>query len=206
MDIGTNNDYTQNFIPLEPEKVEQAPLATSEQEQYEATEKELRALKLWLFSENIRIETEKKKLQELQNRYLKERLQLQEEMRMLNSKISMAQQRLKQDEQFFDKKMEILKNGYAQLEQDRQAFEKEKEMERQRRKWQRMQDEEEEMASTGSFSVEHVSVLFAGVKNNLALKKRYKDLLKIFHPDNVAGDKSVVQEINREYERLKKEL
>jgi len=102
--------------------------------------------------------------------------------------------------------MEILKNGYAQLEQDRQAFEKEKEMERQRRKWQRMQDEEEEMASTGSFSVEHVSVLFAGVKNNLALKKRYKDLLKIFHPDNVAGDKSVVQEINREYERLKKEL
>ena len=48
--------------------------------------------------------------------------------------------------------------------------------------------------------------MFAGVKNTLALKKRYRDLLKIYHPDNLAGDKEVVQAINKEYERLKQQL
>ena len=47
--------------------------------------------------------------------------------------------------------------------------------------------------------------MFRGVKNPLALKKRYKDLIKIFHPDNVAGDKEMIQKINREYESLKHE-
>ena len=192
MDTGIQREQNQNFIPLDPEIV-------SEQEN---SEKELRALKLWLFSENIRIEGEKKKLQEMQNRYLKERIQLQEEMRILNSKISVAQQRLKQDEQFFDKKMQILKSGFAQLDLDRQAFEKERELER--RKWQRKQEETEE--SKSRFSIDDIGILFAGVKNHLALKKRYKDLIKIYHPDNLAGDKAVVQEINKEYERLKREL
>ena len=47
------------------------------------------------------------------------------------------------------------------------------------------------------------SVFFQGVHNPLSLKKRYKDLIKIFHPDNVAGDKDVIQRINKEYERLR---
>ena len=43
------------------------------------------------------------------------------------------------------------------------------------------------------------------MKSPLALKKRYKDLIKIFHPDNVAGDKEIIQRINREYETLKRD-
>ena len=42
------------------------------------------------------------------------------------------------------------------------------------------------------------------MRNELALKKRYKDLIKIYHPDNLDGDTGTIQEINREYERLKK--
>ncbi|MDE6737819.1 MAG: J domain-containing protein, partial [Lachnospiraceae bacterium] len=48
-----------------------------------------------------------------------------------------------------------------------------------------------------------VSVFFQGVSNPLSLKKRYKDLIKIFHPDNLSGDKEMIQRINREYESLK---
>ena len=48
------------------------------------------------------------------------------------------------------------------------------------------------------------AVLFRGANNPLALRKRYKDLLKIFHPDNLCGDGKLVQLINREYERRKK--
>lgn len=50
-----------------------------------------------------------------------------------------------------------------------------------------------------------ISVFFSGVKNSLTLKKRYKDLTKIYHPDNLAGDTEIIQRINREYERLKRE-
>ena len=165
----------------------------------EMGEKELRALKLWLFSENIRVQTEQKKLLEMRNHFLKERIQFQEEMKVLNQKVTAARQRLKQDEQFFEKKMEILKNGFSQLEADRKAFEREKEAFRRGK---------EDAARKGSrhFLPEEMELFFAGVKNQLALKKRYKDLLKIYHPDNLAGDKEMMQKISKEYEHLKKVL
>ncbi len=165
----------------------------------EMGDKELQALKLWLFSENIRVQTEQKKLLEMKNHFLKERMQFQEEMKILNQKVTAARQRLKQDEQFFDKKMEILKNGFSQLEADRKAFEKEKETFRHR-------TEETGRKKSLHFLPGERGVFFAGVKNQLALKKRYKDLLKIYHPDNLAGDKEMMQQISREYEHLKREL
>lgn len=160
----------------------------------EASEKELQALKIWLFSENIRIQGEQKKLLETENRLLKERMRFQEEMKILNQKVTAARQRLKQDEQFFEKKMEILKDGFSSLEEDRKAFEREKEAFRRRER------------DAEKLTTEHRGVFFAGVKNQLALKKRYKDLLKIYHPDNLAGDKEMMQHISREYESLKRML
>ena len=47
-------------------------------------------------------------------------------------------------------------------------------------------------------------MLFQGVNSQLALKKRYRDLLKMFHPDNVAGDAEMALVINRIYEELKR--
>lgn len=162
-------------------------------------EKELRALKLWLFGENVRVQAEQKKLLEMKNHFLKERVQFQEEMKMLNQKVTAARQRLRQDEQFFDKKMEILKNGFSQLEADRKAFEKEKAAFHRHK-------EDEERKSSRHFLLDEREVFFAGVKNQLALRKRYKDLLKIYHPDNLAGDKEMMQIISKEYEQLKKVL
>ena len=49
-------------------------------------------------------------------------------------------------------------------------------------------------------------MFFAGVSSELALKKRYKDLIKIYHPDNISGDTNTIQEINREYDELKDRL
>ena len=48
-------------------------------------------------------------------------------------------------------------------------------------------------------------LLFQGVKSQLALKKRYRDLLKMFHPDNIAGDHEMVLLINAAYEELREE-
>ena len=102
---------------------------------------------------------------------------------------------MKEDNQFFEKKMEILQSGFSQLDIDRRRLDKE---------WARLAAEKELLGERSVYDGGlDVSVFFQGVRNPLALKKRYKDLIKIFHPDNLAGDKDVIQSINREYEDLK---
>lgn len=44
--------------------------------------------------------------------------------------------------------------------------------------------------------------LFIGVSNAQELHKRYKDLLKIYHPDNQAGDTSMTQKIQTAYQNM----
>ena len=51
-----------------------------------------------------------------------------------------------------------------------------------------------------------MNVLFKGADSPLALKKRYKALMKIFHPDNMNGDDELVQWLNIEYSKLKQEM
>ena len=51
-------------------------------------------------------------------------------------------------------------------------------------------------------NAENVKIFFKGVEDTASLKKRYKALLKIYHPDNMHGDKELLQAINTEYERL----
>lgn len=158
---------------------------------------ELQELKAWLFRENIRLATKAKELEQMQEKILQEKMQFQEEMKVLNHKISSEQQRLRQDSQFFAKKLEILQNGFQQLDIDRRRLDKE---------WARLAAEKELLEEHSVYEgVSEVSVFFHGVKNPLALKKRYKDLTKIFHPDNLAGDTQIIQKINREYENLKRE-
>ena len=161
------------------------------------SEDDLQDLNAWLFQENIRLVTAQKELECLQEKFLKEKIQFQDEMKLLNHKISSERQRLKEDNQFFAKKMEILQNGFQQLDIDRRRLDKE---------WAKLSAEKELLSDRSSYENSlNVSVFFQGVKNPLALKKRYKDLIKIFHPDNLAGDKDIIQRIHREYENLKSE-
>lgn len=161
------------------------------------SEEELQELKAWLFRENIRLATAAKELEQMQEKILQEKMQFQEEMKVLNRKISGEQQRLKEDDRFFAKKLEILQNGFQQLDIDRRRLDRE---------WARLYAEKEFLEEHSVFDgVSEVSVFFHGVRNLLTLKKRYKELSKIFHPDNLAGDTEIIQRINREYERLKRE-
>ena len=50
------------------------------------------------------------------------------------------------------------------------------------------------------------AVFFRGVTNLFTLKKRYKDLIKLYHPDNLAGDKDTACMIREEYEMLKEKF
>ena len=158
---------------------------------------ELNELKAFLFKENIRLEMEKKEIEELRKKLFEDRERLRKESDEVNNRIVIERQRLKQDEMFFDKKMDILKNGFEALEADRKALKKARSV-----------FEEERSILNGSIrrakNEETYLFLFKGVNSLLSLKKRYKDLLKIFHPDNMAGDHEMVLAINQIYEDLKK--
>ncbi|MBQ3793402.1 MAG: hypothetical protein II798_03770 [Lachnospiraceae bacterium] len=159
------------------------------------SEGELKKMKLWLFTENVRVATEKKNMEDMRERFIEERTQFQEEMKTLNQAILQSRKRLKQEEQFFTAKMQILQNGFAELEMDR------KELEREKKAFEAEKALEASKPKQQNF-LDDADVLFAGVNSPMALKKRYRDLLKIYHPDNVAGDSRVVLVINQEYERL----
>lgn len=137
------------------------------------SEEELKKLKHWLFEENVRISAERKEINDMQ-------------------------ERLKRENQFFDKRLQILQDGFQKLDIDRKKLEKEKRRFRMEKEYY-----EEDCISFGRGRGAAVQQLFCGVSNQLTLKKRYKDLIKIYHPDNLAGNHDMVLLINEEYEQLK---
>ena len=90
------------------------------------SEEELLALKRFLFEERIRVIQEKDEQNEVYEKFLKERLVFQEEMKALNHKVLLERKRLKDESAFFDKKMQILQNGFLQLDLDRKKLERER--------------------------------------------------------------------------------
>ena len=165
----------------------------------ESTE-ELKEIKLWLFQENMRLkqerselEQERTELEQARNKFLDERVKLRDELDELNRRTIMERKRLKEENLFFEKKMAILQEGFRQLEEDRKIL-----IEEAREQQATGQDPGE-----GSFTA--VQLLFRGVNNPLALRKRYRDLIKIFHPDNLFGDGELAGQINKEYLKRKQE-
>ena len=164
----------------------------------EMSAEELNKMKIWLFKENVRVQNEKKELDEYREKLLQERSQFRDEIDMLSHKIVSEKKRLKEDKMFFDKKMEILVNGFKRLEADTAMFEKEKKRFEAEKKYY--------MKEKTAMNADSVNILFRGINGPLTLKKRYRELLKIFHPDNLSGDMDMVQLLNKEYEKLKKEF
>lgn len=176
---------------------------TMETQEFEKTlvdggKDELNDLKAWLFKENIRLQMVRSELKRMEDKLINDRKQFQREMEEVNHRLVIERKRLKQDEAFFDKKMDILKSGFAQLDADRRKFEKDKltfEADKNAHVNYRRREKNMDMAE----------MLFQGVNSPLALKKRYRDLIKMFHPDNVAGDHEMVLVINKIYEELKRD-
>lgn len=97
------------------------------------------------------------------------------------------------------RKWPFYRRGSDRPEEDRKKFEQERQI---------LIEEAREQQATGqdpgdgSFTA--VQLLFRGV-NNPALRKRYRDLIKIFHPDNLFGDGELAGQINKEYLKRKQE-
>lgn len=108
---------------------------------------------------------------------------------------------LEQQEKQFNLKWEMLIRETQKLADDKKQFERKKKFYDQVEA-----NSKEETGVTMSDNIVHGEMFFSGVSNKKDLKKRYKDLIKIYHPDSDAGDTATVAEINREYEDLKAQM
>lgn len=161
---------------------------------------ELKEAKLWLFQENMRLEKERKELSRSQDKFLNERVKFRDEMDSLNRRTVQERKRLKEENLFFEKKMAILQDGFRQLDEDRQKFDRERRLFAQERLVQSQRSENQKLLGDNL-----AEILFRNASNPLALRKRYRDLVKIYHPDNLFGDEELIQLINKEFSRRRRE-
>lgn len=154
-------------------------------------EDELNEKKKWLFKESIRIETEKKNIEDERKvmEVQKGLLQRQQSKNMLLKK------QLENQKNLFDKQWQILEIETRKLVSDQQKFERDKLI---------FKDKVYREARKSMSDTTTSKMFFKGVEDIKSLKKRYKELLKIYHPDNMHGDNTLIQVINIEYENLLK--
>ncbi|MCI8426100.1 MAG: hypothetical protein HFJ03_00895 [Lachnospira sp.] len=151
------------------------------------SEDEIEYKKRWVFEQIIKINEKDKELEDERKliEIQKGMLERQKRRNLLLSK------QLENQKNLFDQQWQIMENGFHQLALDKERFEREKLVYR---------DTVYREARRGMNYSENVKLFFKGVDDTTSLKKRYKELLKIFHPDNTHGDSQLIQAIMSEYE------
>lgn len=141
--------------------------------------------------ENEKIELDRmiKKLEEEKRKF-----QMEKETFKKNSK--RITERLEKQKRLFEMQWKMLEGEFMKLASEKERLEKEKEFFREVRNFEKNMEQESNLFPMPK-------MFFAGVKNEESLKKRYRELMKIYHPDNISGDGEIVRMINREYYKLK---
>lgn len=153
----------------------------------------------WYFQQTVELEHTRKELEDTRKDVENERKELERERRQFEMERKLELDRMRQEQHMFDMKWKILEMELEKLAVEKQQVEKRKAF------YRHVDDFEHEHKSAAS-NVVKGELFFMGVGNEHSLRKRYKDLIKIYHPDNLDGDTGTIQEINREYNVLKQKL
>lgn len=112
--------------------------------------------------------------------------------------LKLMQEELEKKEHLFNMKWKLLEHELSLLAKEKEEFYNEKKQ----HKYKTRLEQERKMFRGGNRI--NAGMYFLGVHDELSLKKRYRDLLKLFHPDNMNGDVDAMQVINKEYNELRK--
>ena len=149
----------------------------------------------WQFTETVELEHQKQQLKEERRQLALERDEFEKEKKEFHINKRIEDKRTEHEKHLFDMKWRILEGELKKLAAEKEQVEKQRDFYRFVR--------EHEAQMYHSANVVKGELFFCGVNSEDSLKKRYKDLIKIYHPDNLNGDKNTIQEINTEYEKLK---
>ena len=140
----------------------------------------------WLYQGAGELNQEKDDLRKAQRQLKYEQMELESAKRDFLLEKKMSEEWISKQERLFEQKWKILEVEIQDLAQKR--------------------DEIKQQSFQTQNSQDIPCFFFRGISNVLTLKKRYKDLIKIYHPDNLAGDTLAIQEINKQYEELQQRL
>ncbi len=163
------------------------------------TQDEIMAFRQWYFKKTIEIERDKRKLEDDKKRLEMQREKLERERKDFCRQKEADEKFRQQEEYVIRMKQQILEDELRKLADEKQHIERKREFYDRVRQFQQRQEpqaKEDRLIVKGE-------LFFIGVQSEIALKKRYKDLVRIYHPDNICGDTETLQEINREYDRLR---
>lgn len=166
---------------------------------------DVKKLKAWMFQEQVRIQAKRDELQEWNKELQELKRTLEIEKNALDVREKTMKKRYDDNEILIAKKLKVIENAYQQLDVDRKALECERlnfEHEKSKYRRQKMSGGTKTTHQFDASAYEGTS-FFRGVDSELALRKRYKELLKIFHPDNKCGDTKTLLRIQTEYESLR---
>lgn len=150
----------------------------------------------WYEDETEKIERKKLALRKEKREIERERRKLERERSDFLFEKRLEDKRMANEKQLFEMKWKVLEDELKKLATEKSQVEK------QRKFYQYVTEHETQCQTECTGQLVRGDLFFAGVSDKKALKKRYKDLLKIYHPDNMSGDIGTVQEINREYDKL----
>ena len=163
------------------------------------TPDELMEFRQWFFKKTIQMERDQRALEDDKRRLQLQQDHLERERRdFCREKEADARFRA-QEEYVLRMKQQVLEDELKKLANEKRYLERQREFYDHVRRFQQRQEPVVRLEA----AVVKGELFFIGVQSEIALKKRYKDLIKIYHPDNMCGDTETLQEINREYDRLR---
>lgn len=168
---------------------------------YDIEDDPLDELKHWLFLESVRIKQEKQSLMEEKEKLEKEKKDVEKQKISLLGSISIQEKQLIRKKELFDKQWKIVERELRRVAMDKESLDKEKRAFENERE--RFRQASKQAAIQARTNISNTSIFFAGVNSFAALKRRHRELLKIYHPDNENGDQNILIAINKEYETLK---
>lgn len=155
-------------------------------------------LKHWLFLENVKLNQQKQQLESEMEDFNKQKAEFESEKKQYNREIELKEKKISRERELFEKQWKIVERELVRMARDRDRMAKEKAY---------IQREKDELKRLRQAAPSELSVrsgtFFLGVSSLSGLKKRYRDLMKVYHPDNENGDENTVLYINNEYEKLK---
>lgn len=154
----------------------------------------------WQQRQSIELEKQKQDFLEEKRKLEEERRSFEREKREFSTRTRFEEERMRQEKQLFETKWKIMEEELARLADEKIHVKKQRDF----YKFVSEQEKRDALAAQTE-KIVRGELFFIGVESRTALKKRYKQLLKIYHPDNLGGDTVTLQEINQEYERLLKQ-
>ena len=152
--------------------------------------------KHWMFMENVRLAHERQEIEDEREKLEKDKKEFERLKKAKENELLIKEKQLKRQKELFDKQWGVVEKELKRIASDKDRISREKAYIEREKAALRIEQNKKPVVKNGAF--------FVGVNSEASLKRRYRELMKIYHPDSGNGDEATLQFINKEYENVKR--